>query len=173
MLADGETTALADWPQPTRASDASSPAANTDRGGRRRNRKRPRFSKLISPEQMTFKTWFAMRVPSFVAAAPDFPAPAHRRAARGLKGQFQTELENSRIVRVDRVQEGIAGEAIGSRSARGRIAHRRSAIATDHIVATVSRMCLIVNAELRVVENVECLGAKLKIALAKYAEMLQ
>ncbi len=80
-----------------------------------------------------------------------------------LETPFETELNGAWTVCVERMQEGCARDAINSACLKaGGIL--RSRITTHDIVPAATRIVRIVNAELRLVENVEKLGAKLKIA---------
>ena len=80
-----------------------------------------------------------------------------------LETAFQSKLKDARVVRIDRMQEGVASETTGS--SRG-IEVGLSAVAVDDIVAGVARIRGIGNAELGVIEDVEGFGAKLDVEAA-------
>jgi hypothetical protein len=101
-----------------------------------------------------------------------------------LKSEFQPKLKNSRVVSIHGMEKrtsskAIHGRAVQSASANsriiscGRITVYGPAVASDHVVAGISRMGGVVNPELRVVENVERLGAEFNISLAENLEMFQ
>lgn len=71
------------------------------------------------------------------------------------------------------MEEGIARQAIGATPAGRRIISSGGAVAANHIVARITGMRWVGDSKLRVVEDVEALGAKLDVALAKNLEVFQ
>jgi hypothetical protein len=95
------------------------------------------------------------------------PRPHWQSSERRLEIVFHAELHGTRAMRIHGVQEGIPGEA--TRVSRGVV---QRAVARDRVAAGVA-LVGIVDAELSVVENIEGLGAKLKIAAFRDFEMFQ
>jgi hypothetical protein len=90
-----------------------------------------------------------------------------------LKAEFQPKLKNPRVVGVHRMKKRITRKTIYSASASGRIIRSGGAIAANHVVAGVAGVRWVIDSELRVVEDVEGLGAELEISLAENFEMFQ
>ena len=90
-----------------------------------------------------------------------------------LEGELQTELNDSWVVSVHRMEEGTSSQAIHPATSSSRITGCSTAVAADNVVAGIPGMRLVVDPELRVVENVERFGAEFEFALAEKFEMLQ
>src|ERR1700680_4486601 len=89
-----------------------------------------------------------------------------------LEAQLQTKLNGPWPMRIQRVQERSASDAIGSRAPEpGGII--RTTIATDDVIAAAPRVIRIVDTELSVVEHVESLGPEFELGPFSDLEVFQ
>src|SRR5579859_6746567 len=70
------------------------------------------------------------------------------------------------------MKEAVTGVAVGAGTAAGRVAGTLAGVATDCVAGGVA-LRWVVDAELRVIENVEGFDAKLDVALVRQAEVLE
>ena len=89
-----------------------------------------------------------------------------------LETQLETKLDGARPMRIERVQEGSSGDAIGSAALKPSGIHR-AGIATDDVVSAAARIIGIVDPELGVIENIEGLSTEFKFAGLPDLEMFQ
>ena len=94
-------------------------------------------------------------------------------APKLLEGKLQPELNDSRVVSVNGMEEGASSQAVRSASPSSRIIDRGPTVAADDIVAGISGMGRVVDPELRVVEYIECFGAELQVPLTQNFEVFQ
>ena len=95
-----------------------------------------------------------------------------RRSVAALEAIFHGQLQGARTVRIHRMQERVARQAIrpsGEVGARGII---RPTIAIDGVASGVTQV-RVIKAELRVVEDIERFRAKLHLATLAYPEVLE
>ena len=91
-----------------------------------------------------------------------------------LEAEFQPKLKNSRVVGIHRMKEGVTGQTVDATPSRGGIVGTGGAVATNDVVTGIAGMRGVIKSELRVVEDVECLGSELQISLlAEDFEMFQ
>src|SRR5580698_8943585 len=87
-----------------------------------------------------------------------------------LEGALQAELQDARVMRVHRMQEGVSGEAAGGSCG---VEFGLASVTVDDVIAGIARMAGIGNAELGVIEDVEGFGAKLDIQALRGLEVLE
>ena len=80
-----------------------------------------------------------------------------------LEADLQSKLHGPRTVRVDRMQERCAGQAIRAALGLESSGVQRARVAVDDVVAGAAWIVGIVDAELGVVEDVEGFGAELRV----------
>ena len=90
-----------------------------------------------------------------------------------LKAEFQSELQNTRIMGVYRMQERVAGQTINAAPAGRRVLSASSAIAANHVITRAPWVRWIVDAKLGVIENIEPLRTEFKVSLSENLEVLQ
>jgi hypothetical protein len=89
-----------------------------------------------------------------------------------LKPEFETKLQSSWPMCIERMQERRSRYAIGAGAFKAcRI--RWTGVTTGDIVSTAARIIGIVNSKLRVIENVEGLGPEFQLASLPNFEMFQ
>src|SRR5215470_8801773 len=88
------------------------------------------------------------------------------------KSELQAELQDPRIVRVHRMKKRVTRQAIHSTTARSRIHRAGASVTADDVVAGIPRMRGVIDAKLRMVEDVESFDAELKVPFAENLEML-
>ena len=89
-----------------------------------------------------------------------------------LETKLQTKLYGAGPMRIERVQKGSPGDAIGSATLEPGGIHG-AGIATDDVVSTAARVIGIVDPELSVIKNIKGLSAELKFAGLPDLEMFQ
>ena len=67
---------------------------------------------------------------------------------------------------VDGMKEGVAGQAINSASPGGGIVRTSAAVTANDVVSRIAWVRRIVDAKLRVVENVKSFGTELNVPFA-------
>ena len=76
-------------------------------------------------------------------------------------------------MRIDRMQERRAGQAVRAACCLESRRVQRTRVAADHVVAGAARVVRIINAELRVVEEVEGFRAELGVDAFPHLEVLE
>src|SRR5215469_3056001 len=91
-----------------------------------------------------------------------------------LEAELQPKLKNPRVMGIHRMKEGVAGQTVDATASRCGIVGTGGTVATNDVVTGVAGMRGVINSELRVVEDIECLGSELQISLlAEDFEMFQ
>src|ERR1700722_8154935 len=90
-----------------------------------------------------------------------------------LEIKLQSKLNDAWVVGIHGMQERVTGHAVDAPAPGRGIAGRSAAITPYDVISRVAGMRWIVDSELRVVENIEGLGAEFEIALAEDLEMFQ